>query len=648
MRMPVMSVSLDTRKLTSFALVAFMVGGLLGGFLWNFGGVYVPTAPSLTGFGSMKQFGSAEELKTYLGDRDESYPLWSTRGGVSFEITLVPSAGTKADAAVSAAQAASAAAEAVQASSGLTRFGLDYSGTNIQVEGVEEADIVKTDGGYIYIAKGKSVLIVKAYPAEEAQLVTEIDVGLTVQDLYVAGDKLVVFSYVEPYTAVFDAVMPEYENEKPKTRVEVYDILDRSAPESERALTLDGLYFNSRLIGGHLYFIVTNPAYVDDEIVVLPTIREGKAWSVVEAEDVWYPNVTRGRLSYHTITAFNVQDLDADVKAETFLLDTGTSLYVSMENLYIVSYNWAEGSVITKIGIEGGGITFRANGTVPGYVLNQFSMDEQDGYFRIATTSGGWRRGGVGNNVYVLDEALNTVGSLEGLAPGEEIYSARFMGDRCYLVTFKKIDPLFAIDLSDPENPTVLGKLKIPGFSNYLHPYDEDTLIGVGKETEEAKEGEFAWHQGIKISLFDVSDVENPRELAKIEVGDRGSDSPALYDHHAFLFSRDRNLLVIPILEAQIDEDDFAGEVPPNFYGDFVYQGAYVFDVSLDGIELRGRVTHIDDDSLLKSGYRFESEYAVERSLYIEDNLYTISQGRLKINDLGTLEEVKTVELGEP
>ena len=649
MRMPVMSVSLDTRKLTSFALVAFMVGGLLGGFLWNFGGVYVPTAPSLTGFGSMRQFDSVEELKTYLGDRGESYPIWSMRGGALFEISPVPSKATTADAAVSAAQAASAAAEAVQAASGLSGFGLDYSGTNIQVEGVEEADIVKTDGAYIYIAKGKSVLIVKAYPAEEAQLVTEIDVGLTVQDLYVAGDKLVVFSYVEPYTAVvFDAVMPEYENEKPKTRVEVYDILDRSSPEPERALTLDGLYFNSRLIGDHLYFIVTNPAYIDDDIVVLPTIREGKAWSVVEAEDVWYPNVTRGWLSYHTITAFNVQDSDAEVTAETFLLDTGTSLYVSMENLYIVSYNWSEGSVITKIGIEGGGITFRANGTVPGYVLNQFSMDEHDGYFRIATTSNGWRRGGVGNNVYVLDEALNTVGSLEGLAPREEIYSARFMGDRCYLVTFKKVDPLFAIDLSDPENPAVLGKLKIPGFSNYLHPYDEDTLIGVGKETEEAKEGDFSWHQGIKISLFDVSDVENPRELAKIEVGDRGSDSPALYDHHAFLFSRARNLLVIPILEAQIDEDDFAGEVPPNFYGDFVYQGAYVFDISREGIELRGRVTHIDDDSLLKSGFWFESEYEVERGLYIEDNLYTISQGRIKINDLGTLEEVKTIELGDP
>jgi len=644
-----MSVSLDTRKLTSFALVAFMIGGLLGGFLWNFGGVYVPTLDSLTGFGSMKQFGSVEELKTYLEDRGESYPMWSWRGDVIFDLAAEVGSVKLYSQAVSAAEAATAAADAKSATSGLTGFGfdLDYSGTNIQVEGVDEADIVKTDGGYIYIAKGKSVLIVKAYPAEEAQLLTKIDVGLTVQDLYVAGDKLVVFSYVEPYTVFYDVVMPEYENEKPKTRVEVYDIRDRSSPELERALTIDGLYFNSRLIGDHVYYIVTNPAYIDEDAVVLPTIREGKTWCVVEAEDVWYPNVTRGWVSYHTITAFNVQDPEAEVNAETFLLDAGTSLYVSMENLYIVSYNWSEGSVITKIGIGDGGITFKANGTVPGYVLNQFSMDEHKGYFRIATTSNNWRRSG-GNNVYVLDEELNTVGTLEGLAPGEEIYSARFMGDRCYLVTFKKVDPLFAIDLSDPENPMVLGKLKIPGFSNYLHPYDENTLIGVGKETEEAKQGDFAWHQGIKISLFDVSDVENPRELAKIEIGDRGSDSPALYNHHAFLFSRARNLLVIPILEAQIDEDDFAGDVPPNFYGDFVYQGAYVFDVSREGIELRGRVTHIDDDSLLKSGYWFDSEYEVERSLYIEENLYTISQGRIKINDLGTLEEVTTIELGDP
>jgi uncharacterized secreted protein with C-terminal beta-propeller domain len=169
----------------------------------------------------------------------------------------------------------------------------------------------------------------------------------------------------------------------------------------------------------------------------------------------------------------------------------------------------------------------------------------------------------------------------------------------------------------------------------------------VGKETTESEYGDFAWHQGVKISLFDVSDVENPKELAKIEIGERGSDSPALHDHHAFLFSRERNLLVLPILEAQIDESGFSGEVPSDFYGDYVYQGAYVFDISQEGIELRGKVTHIEDDSLLKSGYWFSSEYEVSRSLYIDDYLYTLSSGMMKINALVDLEEISSVRIGE-
>jgi uncharacterized secreted protein with C-terminal beta-propeller domain len=309
-------------------------------------------------------------------------------------------------------------------------------------------------------------------------------------------------------------------------------------------------------------------------------------------------------MQFYTIAGLDIKDPEAKLATETFLLDGGSTIYVSASNLYLTSQGWSSDTTVTKIGIEEGTIIFKANGTVPGYVLNQFSMDEHNGYFRIATTDHDWRSGSSGNNVYVLNEDMEIVGELEDLAPGEEIYSARFMGERCYLVTFKKVDPLFTIDLSDPENPTVLGKLKIPGYSDYLHPYDENTLIGIGKETVEAEEGDFAWYQGVKISLFDVSDVANPRELAKIEIGSRGTDSPALYDHHAFLFSKARNLLVIPILEAKIDENDFSGEVPANFYGEYTYQGAYVFSISREGIELRGTITHLDEDNidLLKSG----------------------------------------------
>jgi inhibitor of cysteine peptidase len=235
---------------------------------------------------------------------------------------------------------------------------------------------------------------------------------------------------------------------------------------------------------------------------------------------------------------------------------------------------------------------------------------------------------------------MKIVGTLEDLAPGEQIYSARFMGDRLYLVTFKKVDPLFVIDLSEPTAPRVLGKLKIPGYSDYLHPYDETHVIGIGKEAIDAEGGNFAWYQGVKISLFDVSNVSHPVEVAKLEIGDRGTDSTALSDHRAFLFSKERNLLVIPILEAKVPAGSDA-----NTYGDYVYQGAYVFQIDTGGIILRGRITHLQGDELLKSGYWFDSDYAVYRSLYIGENLYTISGAMIKINSLGDLSELKAIAL---
>ncbi len=307
---------------------------------------------------------------------------------------------------------------------------------------------------------------------------------------------------------------------------------------------------------------------------------------------------------------------------------------------------------IVRIKIQGSTITSEASGKVPGRVLNQFSMDEYGDYFRIATTISGFSGDVIlgqttqSNNVYVLNMNLTIVGRLENLAPGESIYSARFMGSRCYLVTFKKVDPLFVIGLDDPTAPEVLGKLKIPGFSDYLHPYSENLLIGIGKETVDAEEGDFAWYQGIKIALFDVSDVANPRQIASYIIGDRGTDSPVLYDHKAFLFDKDRNLLAIPILLAEINENQYPDGVPPNAYGEFVWQGLYVFTITENSISLRGRITHMDNnEDLQKSGYYFDSVYSVKRSLFIENMLYSISDMKVKINDLTSLVPVNEVKL---
>ncbi|MEK6861602.1 MAG: beta-propeller domain-containing protein, partial [Nanoarchaeota archaeon] len=238
------------------------------------------------------------------------------------------------------------------------------------------------------------------------------------------------------------------------------------------------------------------------------------------------------------------------------------------------------------------------------------------------------------NHVYVLDaEDLGIVGRLENLAPNEQIFAARFMGDRAYLVTFRRVDPLFVIDLSNPSNPEVLGKLKIPGFSDYLHPYDENHIIGIGKEVNE--EG---WQQvqGVKLGLFDVSDPSNPKEIAKYEIGTTGTDSEALREHKAFLFSRDKNLLVIPILLTE--------HISPYFGINYLWQGAYVFDVSLDeGFKLRGRVTHTTPE--YKEQYYYFSPITVKRSLYMDDILYTVSDRAVKANRLDNLEEINSVKL---
>ena len=603
---------LGRKKLFSYAMVALVIGGVLGGALWNIGGVYFPKP-------SLRKFSSYQELVAFL-KRDPQVPQsLFERFQLGFEMFKL---GFRKGVYTLSAPEGDGAPE--------------YSTTNIQVAGVDEADVVKTDGEYLYLVSGSVVYILSAYPPEDAEVLSKLDLKGTIAGIFVNGDKLVAFQrghYVNGLYYAWPA----------NTSILVYDLSDRSNPVLERDVTVDGYYFNSRMIGDYVYAVINKPAtLVNDTVVYLPTIRSGKNTVEIEATNIYYVDLADYSHSFTSIVAINVQDTGEEPTIETFLLGGTSCLYVSKENIYLVSPAYqTSGTSVYKLSINKGDIGWAANGTVPGYVLNQFSMDEYKGLFRIATSNR------TSNNVYVLDEELKVIGSLGGLAPGESIYSARFMGDRCYLVTFRKVDPLFVIDLEDPENPRVLGKLKIPGYSDYLHPYDETHLIGVGKETVPAEEGDFSWYQGVKISLFDVSNVSKPKEIAKIEIGHRGTDSPVLRDHKAFLFSRSRDLLVLPILLAEIDEEQYPNGVPPYAYGNYVFQGAYVFNISLDeGLELKGRITHFDDDTdLLKSGYYFSSPYSVKRSLYIGQFLYTLSDKRVKMNSLENLEEIAVVEL---
>ena len=529
----------------------------------------------------------------------------------------------------------------------------DYSTTNIQVAGVDEADIVKTDGEYIYLVSGNKTIIVKAYPPEQAQVLSEIELEGTVIGIFINGDRLVVFEDETLYYPYYDVrwgpageIYMPYRS--PKTYIKVYDVSDRENPRLQRELSADGQYVSSRMVGNYTYVVINEPVYEQDDKLNLPKIYSGGNETEILATDIYYSDVSDYYYMYTTIIAINTQNDDQEPTYETILLGASSNLYVSLNNIYLTFPVWGTGvgdfdkSSIHRIHIEGDKIKYIASGEVPGMVLNQFSMDEYGDYFRVATTT---HEGTPQNNVYILNMALNITGSLEGLAQGETIYSARFMGQRGYLVTFQKIDPLFVIDLSDPRHPEKLGYLKVTGYSDYLHPYDENHLIGIGKETTE--EGEFAWYQGVKISLFDVSNVTNPQEISKYEIGDRGTDSPVLWDHKAFLFDKSRNLMVMPISVAEVDQKDYPDGVPAWAYGETVWQGAYVFDISLDqGIQLKGRITHIENPSDLgQDYYYFYSSFSVERSLYIGDVLYTISDAKIKMNSLDNLDYINEVEL---
>jgi len=241
------------------------------------------------------------------------------------------------------------------------------------------------------------------------------------------------------------------------------------------------------------------------------------------------------------------------------------------------------------------------------------------------------------NNLYILDAAMKKRGSITGIAPGENIYSTRFLGKRGYMVTFKLVDPLFVLDMSDIDNPKILGKLKIPGYSNYLHPVDENHIIGFGKDTQENKSG--AFYQGMKMALFDITDVSNPKEEYVEIIGGRGTDSPLLYNHKALLYDAEKRLLAFPVT-VYSEKDGVTN------YGDFEFSGAYVYDFEAStGFKLTGKISHLSSDDYLKSGSSYDFNRSIDRILYANGNLFTTSKSFVQAHTLDKVTFIKSIEL---
>lgn len=658
-----------------------------------------PGDDGLSGQEVLKKFSSCQDLQTFLEEKSSTY------GQVFSQMAAVGA--PRMDMVGGAPEAAPAPKAAGETHSE------DYSTTNIQVEGVDEADIVKSDGKYLYIVSGGKIVIVDAYPAEEAEIVSETNVTGSPSELFINGDRLVVFTSGGWYYGVKGGG-----SSGSASSIFIYDVTDRANPVLKRNLTLEGNYHDSRMIGDYIYVISRKYVQSWSEPGIPRILTATAAKPVCNCVDVYYFDVPDSSYQFTTITSVNVEDDSVAEQSKVFLMGYSQNLYVSQNNIYItykknidqmtladrmidevlipvlppgiasqivaiknsdmpgyekmqemskVLMNYTESlgpeegarfmeniqnksmeflikvskeidqSVVHRISISSGNIEYAFGGKFPGNILNQFSMDEYNGYFRVATTTGGWLGGArveTVNNVYVLDSNLNMVGKLEDLAKGESIYSARFMGDRLYMVTFQRIDPLFVIDLSNPASPTVLGELKIPGYSDYLHPYDDNHIIGIGMDTEENQWGGIST-SGVKLSLFDVTDVANPQEVSKYVIGGRGAYSLALHEHKAFMFNKNKELLVIPARVREGEGKD---------YWSSYWHGAYVFQINLDdGFKYRGRIAHQEEVNETERWNDYQ--YDVKRSMYMDDVLYTLSENMVKMNSLINLVEINSVEL---
>ena len=582
----------------------------------------------------------------------------------------------------------------------------DFSGTNNQVAGVDEGDLVKTDGEHLFVLAGDGVDIVNAWPADELAVVSHITTPGWERSLFLHGTRLTVISQENTWAPNADtdtsggvsALSWWNHTWQPHVNVTVIDVSAVDSPTILEQTTLDGWLVDARAIDGRVLVVtqdtfdipapavITIPPPVDiDPMPVDPapvdpgTIADSSRVSIdmpisigiapfpsdgtrhvyedesnyrVRLEKAWdtvaFPrftvtataggSTTSDLLSAgHTylpvkatdnnllsVVSFDVDDDTAGPDAATTVAGVSGSVYASASNLYVSATHWGnwwdtsdagQTTNIYQFDLQDADVPLTAMGAVPGVTLNQFSLDESDdGLLRVATTSGFGDRASSG--VYTLAASagnLQTIGSVTGLAPGERIYSVRFIGDRGYVSTFRQVDPLFVIDLANPAKPRVVGELKVPGFSSYLHPLDATHLLGIGRDVDP----DTGRVLGLQLSIFDVGNPASPTRTATYTFAGDGwqSWSAALWDHHALSWFAQQGILALPVQQG----DWWEGS-----------NGLVVFKVDTSspaGFTKLGEITH---------------DGTVQRSVRIGEFLYSISAGQVKVHRL----DAPTVEVG--
>ena len=525
----------------------------------------------------------------------------------------------------------------------------DYSKTNIQTEGVDEGDIVKTDGKYIYFVNDKGLTIIDSNPLTMKKVfeLKNKNYGKLIRDIFLDKNKLIIISDVLQ------------KNIGHRTFIETYDISDIKNPKLINENNVNGEYNQSRKKGERLY-VITNDHYHSDTLynemrqypIDLNDLYERSNKFKLVSEGVNLEKVIYMPFTTHiSLTVISSIPLYPDEATDKIIFtgDPG-QLYMSNDNIYTTSKQYAlnvdkitTDTEIRKFAIEDKQFRYVGKIKVEGRLLNQFSMGEENGVLFVAHSKPPMDKKDRENIISSFNENMKKISSLRGIAPKEKIYSARFVDGKAYVVTFRMIDPLFVVDIKNPSMMKILGQLKIPGYSNYLHPYSDKYLIGFGYNVGQDIYGSDI-RLGYKISLFDVNDYSKPKELSVVNIGEEGSYSYLGNNHKMLMFDSKRNIFALPIFEVSSEKERYYNHNYTKY--DYFY-GVFVIQLSNEKLKIKGKISHSDSKNAgeLANEYNKNSRQKIQRIVQIGDNIYTLSHSMLKVNDINTMEELKTLKL---
>ena len=621
------------------AAFVLILGGVIGGAFAVRSAKTAESAPMTA---------SAQSGGVSVSSYEDVYALIEKmQSGTETGVAYDRGAAMTAEAPAAAPQAEAKTADASTAAAGATSAGgaPDYSETNVQVKGVDEADIVKTDGSYIYYVAANQLNILKADGAN-TKLVSSTLLGASDawwgynSEMFLLGTRLMIISQGYNTVWVNDA-NGGYQNNTDQTMVTIYDISNPAKPVQAASLGQSGTYVSARMIGDFVYIVTSQYIYSPvrgTPVTYIPALTEGAETKLVSPTDIYVPGTPQSA-AYTVIGSVNLKSGSNYASAKAVFGGT-SQLYANAEHMLLALTQYTSDAQpiapdkdgknvqittgqsdtdLILLGLNAGDITKLASGTVPGYLLNQFSMDEYKGVIRVVTTVDTWTQyiytDGVDtydykssnwNNLYTLDQNLTVLGKIENLAKDEYVQSVRFDGDIGYFVTFRQVDPLFAVDLSNASAPRILSTLKIPGFSEYLQGYGENKLLGLGYDADE----QTGATRGVKLTMFDTTNKSSVKELFTAAVD--ADWTIAGSNHKAILADPEKNLIAFPA-----DTDYYI----------------YRFDAGTGFTQ----VAKVDLSSDLSSWNL--------RGLFIGDNFYVLSESSVTVISLSTYQVLATLKI---